>query len=920
MNPMQIISVLQGDQQEYLELLYEKYLKSPESIPEDWKQLFDSLERREKSVSLIVDKTFQPEDIPYEISSSDLNLKVHKLIQDYRRQGHYVASTDPLEMRKFDLEEFFNLAKYEIQKEDLDKLVTIDLGKGKITDKVSNIIKFMEQTYCSTIGFEFFYIRDEKKRNWIIQNVETGTFFDLPSAEEVLNIYKKLFSAEYFEKFLAIKFPGKKRFSLEGSESLIPGLITLVEESANYNVEQIVLGMAHRGRLNVLANVLGKDAALIFSEFNENISEEIGMGDVKYHLGYSTDYVTKQNRSIHLSLAFNPSHLEVINPVVMGSVRARQRKTKDLYKNKVMGVLIHGDSAICGQGINYEMINMANLQGYSVEGIIHIVINNQIGFTTLPSDYHSMTYVTDISKLLQSPILHVNGDDPIALYKAIQLAVKWRNEFKTDIFIDIISFRRWGHNETDEPTFTQPKMYQIIKKHPGTFAKFENKIAKKIFDLSILEKVKNEYIDYLNQSLKRYENENIKAYIQTLTDQWKGLKKIDLENDPDTSISEETLKKITERITTVPENFTLHPKLARLFSERKEMIFENDKRKIDWGMAETLSFGSLIFEGFPIRISGQDSKRGTFSHRHAAVNDYNTGEEYIPLKHLVPNQVEFEIYNSLLSEEAVLAFEFGYSLADPNTLVIWEAQFGDFANGAQVIIDQFITSSEAKWQRMSGLVMLLPHGYEGQGPEHSSARLERYLQLCSQHNIQVIYPTTPAQIFHSLRRQLKRNYRKPLIVMSPKSLLRHPECVSSLSELTSGKFRQIIEETDEDILPENVQKLLFCTGKIYYELREYRRSQKIKNIAIIRVEELYPFPAEQIMKILEIYPYVKEYAWVQEEPRNQGAWIYMENHLGHITPKKLNYYGRVASPSPATGYYKVHLKEQEMIIKESLKI
>ncbi|GIX40564.1 MAG: 2-oxoglutarate dehydrogenase E1 component [Leptospiraceae bacterium] len=924
MNPINYISVLQGDQKEYLEQLYEKYLESPESIPEDWKILFDSLEKdngtRIEKKAITLTSEIQPEDLPSDWITADLNLKVHKLIQDYRRHGHFVANIDPLGMHQKDPKMFFNISKYGITEADLKRKVTVSIANKDYIDTVENIINKMQNIYCSTTGFEFYYIRDDEKRNWIIDRVESEDFYKPLPYEIVRMLYYKLFSAEYFEKFLSIKYPGKKRFSLEGGESLIPAIATLIEEAGKYDVEQIVIGMAHRGRLNVLANIMGKDPAQIFAEFNENVGEDISMGDVKYHLGYSSDYKTLNNKSIHLSLAFNPSHLEVINPVVMGSVRARQTKNKDETRDKHFALLIHGDAAIAGQGINYEMINMAHLKGYTIGGSIHIVVNNQIGFTTEPQDARSTPYATDIGKLLQTPIFHVNGDDPIAVCRAVKLAVEFRQTFNTDVFIDLICFRKWGHNETDEPSFTQPVMYKKIKKHPGTFTLFDKSPTSSVLSNEEKDKIKQEICQFFENAHKRLESEDIKIYIQTLTDQWKGLKRIDFDNEPDTSVNLSTLQKVTEVLTSVPERFHLNPKLKRLFQERYDMIFYPDKKKIDWGMGELLAYGSLLLEGTPVRISGQDCKRGTFSHRHAAVYDTETGEEYIPLQNLAPKQAKFEIINSLLSEEAVLGFEFGYSLADPKTLVIWEAQFGDFANGAQVIIDQFISSSEAKWQRMSGITLFLPHGYEGQGPEHSSARLERYLQLCSQHNIQVVYPTLPSQIFHLLRRQIKRNYRKPLIVMTPKSLLRHVEAVSELKDFTSGNFLEVIDETDKEIKPEKVTKLIFCTGKIYYELREARKNKQKNHIAIVRIEQLYPFPAEKTKDIISKYPNVEEYYWVQEEPRNQGAWIYMENHLGHLCPKKLNYIGRQASPSPATGYFKVHLKEQEAIIKEAIEL
>ena len=804
------------------------------------------------------------------------------------------------------------------KKEELGKEVTVTFGGQTVTDSLGNLIERLERIYCGSIGSEYFYIRSEERRRWLIEKLESERFQNPLEGSIKEMIYEKLYSAENFEKYIATHYPGKKRFSLEGGESLIPTLAAAVEMAGEDGIEQIVIGMAHRGRLNVLANILGKDPALIFAEFNENITEDIDSGDVKYHLGYSSDYETLSGKSVHLSLAFNPSHLEVINPVVLGSIRARQEKAGDEERRNHLPLIIHGDAAFAGQGINYECLNMSALPAYKVGGALHIVCNNQIGFTTNPEDARSTTYATDLARMLHVPIFHVNGDDPEACFRAVRLAMEWRRKYQTDVFIDLICYRRLGHNETDEPAFTQPVMYKKIKSHPSTFQQYEKQLSQEGLNKDTLDGIKKKYQDSLDDAFKRVDTDELQSYIQTLTGNWRGFLKMDPYSRPDTSVPQETLEQIAEHITTVPGDFQLNRKLQRLFQDRRAMVLED--KGVDWGMAEALAMGTLVKEGIPIRITGQDTKRGTFSHRHAVVFDSESDTEYSALQHISEDQGRFEIANSLLSEVAALGFEFGYSLADPKSLVIWEAQFGDFVNGAQVVIDQFIASSETKWNRYSGIVLLLPHGYEGQGPEHSSARLERFLQLCSQFNIQVANCTTPAQYFHLLRRQMHRNFRKPLIVMSPKSLLRHPRAKSHMTDFSDESFLEVLDETDPSIDKEKVKALLFCSGKIYYDLLEQREQEEIKDIAIIRVEQLYPFPNEQIQAILKQYKKAKDITWVQEEPRNQGAWIYMENLLGHLCRARLNYCGRAPSPSPATGYFKVHVKEQTSIVEEALQI
>ncbi|MBI41409.1 MAG: 2-oxoglutarate dehydrogenase E1 component [Leptospiraceae bacterium] len=917
-----IASILNAEHQYFLEDLYESYKSDPSSVAAEWREFFQQMEQQDGSNGHSHGMPLEASSIPKLLKSDilripDTQLKALLLMQAYRRHGHYSANIDPLGLRET-TRAHLKLDDHNISQEELGKEVTVTFGGQTVTDSLGNLIERLERIYCGSIGSEYFYIRSEERRRWLIEKLESERFQNPLEGSIKEMIYEKLYSAENFEKYIATHYPGKKRFSLEGGESLIPTLAAAVEMAGEDGIEQIVIGMAHRGRLNVLANILGKDPALIFAEFNENITEDIDSGDVKYHLGYSSDYETLSGKSVHLSLAFNPSHLEVINPVVLGSIRARQEKAGDEERRNHLPLIIHGDAAFAGQGINYECLNMSALPAYKVGGALHIVCNNQIGFTTNPEDARSTTYATDLARMLHVPIFHVNGDDPEACFRAVRLAMEWRRKYQTDVFIDLICYRRLGHNETDEPAFTQPVMYKKIKSHPSTFQQYEKQLSQEGLNKDTLDGIKKKYQDSLDDAFKRVDTDELQSYIQTLTGNWRGFLKMDPYSRPDTSVPQETLEQIAEHITTVPGDFQLNRKLQRLFQDRRAMVLED--KGVDWGMAEALAMGTLVKEGIPIRITGQDTKRGTFSHRHAVVFDSESDTEYSALQHISEDQGRFEIANSLLSEVAALGFEFGYSLADPKSLVIWEAQFGDFVNGAQVVIDQFIASSETKWNRYSGIVLLLPHGYEGQGPEHSSARLERFLQLCSQFNIQVANCTTPAQYFHLLRRQMHRNFRKPLIVMSPKSLLRHPRAKSHMTDFSDESFLEVLDETDPSIDKEKVKALLFCSGKIYYDLLEQREQEEIKDIAIIRVEQLYPFPNEQIQAILKQYKKAKDITWVQEEPRNQGAWIYMENLLGHLCRARLNYCGRAPSPSPATGYFKVHVKEQTSIVEEALQI
>jgi 2-oxoglutarate dehydrogenase E1 component len=854
---------------------------------------------------------------------ADLHMKTLLLLQAYRRHGHFAADTDPLK-RGEPNRRGLKLEDHYLTEADLDREVKAYIAGNETTGKLRDLVNRMEKAYCSSIGTEYFYIRDENRRRWLMERLEAAKHVQELSKDEKEMIFDRLFRAEDWEKFLATRFPGKKRFSLEGGESLIPALSSVVENADSSGIQQIVLGMAHRGRLNVLANIMQKDPALIFAEFNENVPDDDRAGDVKYHMGYSSDVKTRAGNQVHLSLAFNPSHLEVINPVVLGSVRARQDRSPQVERTDMLPLIIHGDAAFAGQGLNYECLNMAQLPGYAVGGALHIIVNNQIGFTTGAEDARSTSYCTDLAKILQAPIFHVNGDDPEACYRAIQLCLEWRQVFQTDVFLDLVCYRRLGHNETDEPSFTQPVMYKKIKSLPTTFKIYEQKLLDEGFEKEKLETIKKSARAKLEDAFQRVEKKAVQIEREALSGNWTGFEKADFVNPapPSTNVNRETIEKIATQLTEVPDGFKANKKIARLLEQRRAMVFDKDGQ-LDWGMAENLAYGTLLAEKTSIRLSGQDSKRGTFSHRHAAIFDSETGEEFIPLQTVTKDSGStFEVVNSLLSEMGALGFEFGYSLAEPYTLVIWEAQFGDFVNNAQVIIDQFISSCEAKWNRMSGLVMLLPHGYEGQGPEHSSARLERFLQLCSQNNIQVCNLTTPAQYFHLIRRQMKRNFRKPLVIMSPKSLLRHPRAVSTVRELTDDRFLDVIDERDDSIDPKKVRRLVLCSGKIYYELIAAREEREITDIAIATVEQIYPYPIDSITNLLQKYGGATEITWCQEEPRNQGAWIYMENRLeAQISDHhELNYFGRPPSPSPATGYFKIHQKEQQQIIDRALTI
>ncbi|EOQ96610.1 oxoglutarate dehydrogenase (succinyl-transferring), E1 component [Leptospira wolbachii serovar Codice str. CDC] len=913
---------LYGDNVVLLEEYYKLFKEDPSSLTKDWVSFFQELERTSIPSNGSGGNGFNGNgyvnyaSTEHRKDSSLSDFGIINLLNAYRRQGHLAANLDPLGINKPN-REFIDLKIKALKQSDLETEVDsgiANLGKAKLKD----VIDWFEKTYCGSIGCEHYYPVNDEEREWLQNRMEPLANNEPISKKVALRLFEKLYQADSFENFLAKKFVGKKRFSLEGGETMIPMLDTLVEEAGGHKMDALVIGMAHRGRLNVLVNIIRKPAGLIFTEFEEKLNPgQLGYADVKYHLGYSNHVMTHYGKEVKLSLAFNPSHLEAVDPVIFGSVRARQEMAKDTDRSKFMPVAIHGDAAFAGQGVVAETLNMMNLDGYTVGGTFHIVINNQIGFTTLPSESRSTLYATDLAKGFQVPIFHVNGDDPEATYRVTKLALEYRQKFKKDVIIDLICYRRLGHNETDEPTFTQPQMYDIIKKHPKTISIYEEKLLKR-GDITPeeIQFIKDGIQQGLETSFQQAKEKDTRITVDTLGGVWSRYTKEPLDSDVHTELLQQQLGGIVKAVTTLPAGYTANPKHIKVLEDRKKM--GAGELPIDWGFAESLSFGSILENGFPIRLGGQDAQRGTFSHRHATLSDIVNGKKLTLLNHISDKQAKIDIVNSSLSEYSCLGFEYGYSLADPNSLVMWEAQFGDFANNAQVIFDQFISSSEIKWQRMSGLVCLLPHGYEGQGPEHSSARLERFLQLCALDNIQVANLTTPAQYFHILRRQILQSFRKPLIIMTPKSLLRLKDAASSLEDITTGAFRKILP--DPVAKPEKVEKLLFCSGKVYYDLRKAIDAQKLENVAVVRIEQLYPFPENHIQQMITSYGKLKKFVWVQEEPKNQGAWFFVRDRIEAVMPenKRLHYAGRSEFPSPACGHVVTHLKEQEDLVKDAL--
>ena len=923
-------SALYGGNASYIEYLYEQYLSNPESIVGSWRQRFDNIHRgstEDTPHSIIVERfeklaKTEPGRLVKMQGFTEQSVKkqsaVARLINHYRLKGHQIAANNPLG-RTYTIPADLEPSYYGLTEADMGTL--FDTGGLCGIDRLPlrAIIQTLNQIYCGSIGVEYMHIVDNDSKCWIKDKLE-GAKPDFAShPEKRLWLLRLLTAAEGLEKFLHRKYVGQKRFSLEGGESLILILDELIQRAGENKVKEMVLGMAHRGRLNVLVNILGKSPAVLFGEFEGTHTSMPGAitGDVKYHMGFSSNIATPGG-PIHLTLAFNPSHLEIINPVVEGSVKARQdRHGVDGIKS-IIPVLIHGDAAFAGQGIVMETLNMSETRAFNTGGTVHIVINNQIGFTTSnPFDSRSTLYCTDVANMVQAPVFHVNGDDPEAVAYVTQIALDYRMKFHKDVVIDLICYRRLGHNEADEPAATQPMMYKTIHSLLPTRQIYAQKlVGENLLDEDAVAAMEQEYAQKLNegQEVSRPIIEN-KTY--SYSSRWEKYLNKQWDTPAYTAVPLERIQFCNQRLQTLPEGFELHPRVAKVMEERNKMA--NGEQGLDWGFAENMAYATLLVEGYDIRMTGQDIGRGTFSHRHAILLNQVNGENYIPLKFLSENQGRPQIFNSLLSEAGVLGFEYGYSSTMPDKLVIWEAQFGDFANGAQVVIDQFITSGESKWGKLSGLVMLLPHGFEGQGPEHSSARIERYLQLCADHNIQVCTPTTPAQIFHLLRRQLIREFRKPLIVMSPKSLLRHKLAVSTLNDLTASEFLPVIGEQD-DIAANDVTRLVLCAGKVYYDLLEARRQDKLKHIAILRIEQLYPFPIVQFKAEINKYPNVEHIIWCQEEPKNQGAWYQSKHHFkDHINKDiPISYAGRVASAAPAVGSYKTHLSEQKSVVHTAL--
>ncbi len=924
----------------FVETLYEAWLDDPDSIDREWRQYFDSLQTPAAAKDVphspirqaYANTAKYPRHAIVTQAPADAALAHQKqtavlqLINAYRFNGHRQNSLDPLrQLQRPDMPEL-DPAFYGLTGEDMEQ--TFNTGSLFVQEKpgeltLKEIIHILKTSYCGPIGAEYMYIDETEQKRWIQKRLEETLSTPNFDREKRINILDRIIDANALEEYLHAKYVGQKRFSLEGGEALIPLLDEIIQSGGVQNIQEIAIGMAHRGRLNVLVNSIGKKPSELFDEFEGNIIDtQKGSGDVKYHMGYSSD-ISTPGGSVHLTLAFNPSHLEIIDPVVEGSVRARQDRRGDRARNEVLPVLIHGDAAFAGQGVIMETFNLSQTRGYTTGGTIHIVINNQIGFTTSDvMDSRSSFYCTDVAKMIKAPIFHVNGDDPEAVVLVTQIALDFRMQFNRDVVIDMVCYRRHGHSESDEPMATQPIMYQHIRKHPNVRKKHTDRlISEGIATQAEADAIAADYIDSL-ESNRAVAGTHVEIVNPEYRIDYSPFVGTEWDHDVDTTITRSAVKRLTKSLTTIPEHFELHPAVKKIVAARQKM--GDGKTPMDWGYAETMAYASLIDSDYPIRISGQDSGRGTFFHRHAVIHNMKDGDTYLPLQHIKQEQPGFLVINSTLSEEAVLAYEYGYSSAEPNALVIWEAQFGDFANGAQVVFDQFISSCEAKWGLYCGLVVLLPHSYDGQGPEHSSARLERYLQLCAENNMQVCFPSTPAQMFHMLRRQVIRPYRKPLIVMSPKSLLRRKLSTSPVDELINGKFHTVIDEIDK-LEKKQVTRLLFCSGKVYFDLLEKRRSHKdISHIAIARIEQLYPFPKEDIRAVINAYPNLKEVVWVQEEPKNQGSWYYMRTRRTLISclqdHHSLAYAGRFYSASPATGLMAVHAAQQQELIAYALQL
>ncbi|HBI84646.1 MAG TPA: 2-oxoglutarate dehydrogenase E1 component [Alcaligenaceae bacterium] len=934
-------SYLFGGNAPYVEELYESYLDNPGSVPDNWRTYFDQLQHmpatdgreatRDQAHAPIIESfalrakanAFVQRGQEPDLAVAGKQVHVQSLIAAYRSLGSRWADLDPLKRQDRPGIPELDPAFYGLTEADLDQVfsATNTYFTKSNTMTLREILKNLRDTYCRSVGAEFMHVSDPAVKRWVQERLESTLSAPSVSADRKKHILQQLTEAEGLERFLHTKYVGQKRFSLEGGESFIASMDELVNHAGESGVQEIVVGMAHRGRLNMLVNIMGKMPGDLFAEFEGHHAEGLTDGDVKYHNGFSSDLSTRGG-PVHLSLAFNPSHLEIVNPVVEGSVRARQeRRGADGFK-QVLPVLVHGDSAFAGQGVVMETLNLAMTRGYGTGGTVHLVINNQIGFTTSdPRDVRSTIYCTDVAKMIEAPVFHVNGDDPEAVVFATSLALDFRMQFGRDVVVDIVCFRKLGHNEQDTPALTQPLMYKRIGVHPGTRKLYADKlIAQGVLPEGGGDQLVKEYRQYMEDGrrtiepvLTNYKNKFAVDWTPYLGAKWT--------DQADTGVPMAELKRIGERLTQTPEGFTPHTLVTKLLNDRRAMA--RGEQNLDWGMGEHLAFATLVASGYTVRITGQDSGRGTFTHRHAVLHDQNRERwndgTYIPLQNVADGQAPFTVIDSVLSEEAVLGFEYGYACTEPNTLTIWEAQFGDFVNGAQVVIDQFIVSGEAKWGRQCGLVMMLPHGYEGQGPEHSSARIERFLQLCADNNIQVVQPTSAAQIFHLLRRQMIRQFRKPLVILTPKSLLRNKDAGSPLAELSDGRFRPIIGEVDSNVNAAAVKRVLVCSGKVYYDLVNARRERGDKTTAIVRVEQLYPFAHKTFEAELRKYPKATEVVWVQDEPQNQGPWYYVQHHLyeNMSAGQKLGYSGRPASASPAVGYLAKHQEQQKALIEQA---
>ena len=934
MNQLFKTSHLFGGNAPFVEELYENYLDNPAAVPDEWRSYFDQLALQPGAVAhdvphLPVIHAFaeQAKKGGYRVAATapandQKQVSVLQLITAYRSLGTRWANLDPLKRQPRPELHELELSHYDLSDADLNTTFHAGSFKGVAEHALlGQILEAVKETYCNSIGVEYMYMSEIGEKRWLQARLEPIRSTPSHTAEHKKRLLERLTAAETLERYLHTRYVGQKRFSLEGGESLIVSMDELIRVAGGLGVQEVVIGMAHRGRLNVLVNTLGKSPSMLFAEFEGKKAQDLSAGDVKYHMGYSSDVGTPGG-PVHLTLAFNPSHLEIVNPVVEGSVYARQVRRGDAGKDQVLPVLIHGDSAVAGQGVNQEMLNFAQTRGYGTGGTVHIVVNNQIGFTTSdPRDYRSSLYCTDIFKMADAPIFHVNGDDPEAVALVTQLAMEFRQTFKKDVVVDIVCYRKLGHNEQDEPMVTQPLMYKKVQAHPGTRKLYADKlVAQGVCTAVEPDQIIKDYRVAMDEG-RHLIDPVITDYHNKYAIDWSPYSGVAYTEKCNTKVPLKELKRLSARLTDLPANFTLHSRVKKIIEDRAAM--GEDKLPVDWGMGENLAYATLLAAGYGVRLSGEDVNRGTFFHRHAALHDQNREKwdegTLQPLAHVQPEQGRFQSFDSVLSEEAVLAFEYGYATATPNELVVWEGQFGDFANGAQVVIDQFLASGEAKWGRGCGLVMLLPHGYEGQGPEHSSARVERYMQLSADFNWEVCVPSNASQIYHVLRRQMLRKQRKPLIIMSPKSLLRHKDATCSLDDLANGTFQTVIGETDT-LNPKKVTRLVACSGKIYYELLAARRERKIENVALVRIEQLYPFDDRRLAEEMAKYPSLNQLVWCQEEPENQGAWYAKHHRLAQLIGKgqSLSVVSRPASSSPAVGYAAKHAIQQKAVIDAAL--